>query len=556
MELPYKDWGVYVYICADSSDARLLEAAIADLNEMRRVGSSEKVSVVAQVDLPAVPTMRYVFPQNPDPTHPSPIDVIELGRNIDSASPAEIVAFFEWANQAAPAKNVFFVMWGHGFGIDDFDPFPASETPLTGRLVEFGGFPDANVAFPLIHSPIRDVTAMKQHARKGHFLKNREIAEALAKCGAVLGKDRRPAVLGFDACDMSLLEVWFEMAGKADVGIGSQFGVPFNAWPYNKILKQLLAHPEWKPSELAQLVVEDFSGFNNLKESKPVVTLSACNLGLAEEVAAPIKALAEALAKESVSASSRAKIFDARNRSPIFDEDGFVDVQSFCRLLQASFSGGEIDILCEAVCTALRKYVIAHSFAPRPTTKKISSSTGVSFWFPPWIQFPDIDTLEQAKSEAYFARGYSDTEFAKKTRWDSFLRTMMINTRLNAQDDLKDEEVNVPEDFVTGSEVVGAEQLGKIEPKGRIEPRGRTEPRGKPELADRPPEERGGGRVFLAGPAREAGVVVRATVEAFGPVGDTELQVTVKWPAGNPSSPCVEPVKESRRPPGVSANVT
>jgi hypothetical protein len=27
--------------------------------------------------------------------------------------------------------------------------------------------------------------------------------------------------------------------------------------------------------------------------------------------------------------------------------------------------------------------------------------------------------------------------------------------------------------------------------------------------------------------------VVRATVEAFGPVGDTEMNITIKWPAGS-----------------------
>ena len=39
--------------------------------------------------------------------------------------------------------------------------------------------------------------------------------------------------------------------------------------------------------------------------------------------------------------------------------------------------------------------------------------------------------------------------------------------------------------------------------------------------------------MFGYGSSREAGVIVRATVEAFGPVGDTELTVHVKWPAGS-----------------------
>jgi len=65
----------------------------------------------------------------------------------------------------------------------------------------------------------------------------------------------------------------------------------------------------------------------------------------------------------------------------------------------------------------------------------------------------------------------------------------------------------------------------------------------------------GGGRVFAGGPSRETGVVVRATVESYGPVGETELQVNVKWPAGCNSAPVVEPVKRTTRPPGGRANV-
>ncbi len=45
--------------------------------------------------------------------------------------------------------------------------------------------------------------------------------------------------------------------------------------------------------------------------------------------------------------------------------------------------------------------------------------------------------------------------------------------------------------------------------------------------------------VFQGSSSREAGVIVRATVEAFGPVGDTELNVTVKWPAGSYVGPIV-----------------
>lgn len=53
---------------------------------------------------------------------------------------------------------------------------------------------------------------------------------------------------------------------------------------------------------------------------------------------------------------------------------------------------------------------------------------------------------------------------------------------------------------------------------------------------------------FGTGSTRVAGVVVRGFVEAYGPLGDTELTVSVKWPAGS-----VGPMPGG---PGGSANTT
>ncbi|HUA59742.1 MAG TPA: hypothetical protein VML19_13370 [Verrucomicrobiae bacterium] len=124
------------------------------------------------------------------------------------------------------------------------------------------------------------------------------------------------------------------------------------------------------------------------------------------------------------------------------------------------------------------------------------------------------------------------------------------------------------EDEARGSEENGRDAgMGNEDVAGRQPPfEGRQPPfegRQPPFEGRQPPFEgkqsgggAGGGRVFLGGSSRETGVVVRATVESFGLVGETELNVSVKWPAGCNSSPIVEPVKRTAKPPGGSANVT
>jgi hypothetical protein len=357
---------------------------------------------------------------------------------------------------------------------------------------------------------------------------------------------------------MSLLEVWFEMQGAADIGIGSQFGIPFKGWPYTRMLKHLLEYPESTAADLAGRVVQEFADFNDSNKDKPVVTLSACSLDLAEELAATIKPLAEALTNASASARGRAKIFDARNESPIFDEDGFVDVGIFCRLLQANFPDTKISEYCEKVLEAAGRYVLSHSFAPKDTTKKISLSTGVSLWFPPWIQYPDIEILEKEESEEYFHKRYSKTRFARLTGWELFLKAILVNTRFKSDEDMQEEE-KMPD---SKDDPNGSGEEGRQTPtSGRQTPTsGRQTPtsgRQTPTAGKDCPASRmePGGSVFLGGSSREAGVVVRATVESFGPVGETELHVTVKWPAGCNSSPAVQQVKKSIPPPGGAENV-
>ena len=439
-----KEWSVFVYICSDMQDWNLIDAAIADVGVMRRVGSSPKVGVVAQVDLPAVPTKRYVFPEKGTVKDPE-FTIFELDHNVNTADSRSIVDFFAWANQKAPAKNVFLILWGHGFGIDDFDPFldNAVSSGTLGRArgdVEWAGFPDSNGPFPLIHAPVRDTSAtivgsIPDKGRRG-FLKNNQIGDALRECRGILekqGHGQKLAILGFDACDMSLLEVWFEMRDGPEIGIGSQFGVPFKGWPYASMLDALNRYPETDPAKLADLVVREFATFNDRNPKKPVVTLSACNLAAAFEIAKPLRSLAEELKKQSESPAARAKIFDARNLSPIFDEDGFIDVGEFCRQLQVRFHGEKIEKYAGAVGAAIPKFVLTNSYAPKGTTKKISESTGVSLWFPPWIQHPDIEILEKEESKAYFHDHYSGTEFARCTGWYECLKGIYQNALYDAQ---------------------------------------------------------------------------------------------------------------------------
>jgi len=61
--------------------------------------------------------------------------------------------------------------------------------------------------------------------------------------------------------------------------------------------------------------------------------------------------------------------------------------------------------------------------------------------------------------------------------------------------------------------------------------KGKTPDKGRDGLKGKTPDK-GRSGVFDTTSTRETGVIVKAAIEAYGAVGDTELTVHVKWPAG------------------------
>ena len=221
------------------------------------------------------------------------------------------------------------------------------------------------------------------------------------------------AILGLDCCEMAMAEVWCEMTGGAQVGIGSQASLPYTSWPYDLFLAQLLAKPQSAPNEVAQMLVKSFVDFYSTKAKDAYVTLSACNLELCDELESAVKPLAQALTAVSGEVESRAGIFSARDSCPSYDPDGFIDLDCFCAFLQTDVPDDKVREACDPVRTALKKFVIDSAYSPQDPDRMIALSKGCSVWFPPWIEDPSIILDQKQESEAYLRNGYDRTQFAR-----------------------------------------------------------------------------------------------------------------------------------------------
>lgn len=423
---PVKDWAVLVYVAADVSQPGMHWAARTNLLQMADTGSNDRVYVAAQYDSPKEPTRRYVFPQRPSGAQNWEVKPVESLQNVDSADPRSIEEFFKWGISACPAKKIMLVLWGHGFGLDDYTPKAvgkASRRVSTAHVKPIEPAARAGGQAAVLGSLKLEEGAVIVDQTSGEVMTNRQVGLALRECEKMArGAGAHLAIMGFDACVMAMAEVWCELSGGAQIGIGSQASLPYTSWPYDLFLPRLLARPESDPQTVAGMLVDSFADF--YRHGRHCVTLSACSLEQVESFKQAVKPLAHALTALAKDENARKGIFSARNSSPVYDPDGFIDLDCFCGFLQEDVPDLNLFAACRRVREEVRKFVLGSAYGPDDPTRMVSLSRGVSIWFPPWIEDPEVREEQKAQSEAYLRSGYGQTQFGACTQWGEFLQAM------------------------------------------------------------------------------------------------------------------------------------
>jgi hypothetical protein len=436
-----KKWALFVYLGANVPEAPVREAAVESLLQMATVGSSDEVAVAAQLHLPGKWAHRYVMPERSPGSSPATLAPAETFPNVNSADPWTLVQFFQWAAEKCPAEKTMLVVWGHGYGLDDYVPKGAKPHPATQILTQSQMntpfLEEAKTAFPNEHmnaarapgvlsptSPMVTATAIfdNQHHEVSP---NWQIAGAARVCSHILSRtpNRELAIFAFDACNMAMAEVWCEFYDSARIGIASEAQEPYASFPYDRFLARLLLQPSAGSNQVAQMMVDAYVE-SFAYEKNTYVTLSSCDLTQTGSLEESVKPLATALTNAASDPAARATIFKARNDCPIFDQDGFIDLGRFCEILEITLPSKGVKDACQKVHTGLSSFVSYARYSPLDPTRRVSQTTGLAIWFPPWLQDPSVEILEKKESIAYLSHGYPQTKFALGTGWDTFLKSM------------------------------------------------------------------------------------------------------------------------------------
>jgi hypothetical protein len=529
-----KEWALLVYMCADVPEPAMHRASHANLLQMADIGSSEDVAIAAQLACPGPWTYRYIFPQRPAGSGPSTVNPAQAIPSVDSGVPGSIEDFFAWATAACPAKNTMLVLWGHGFGIDYYTPWAQSTAARASQPFDSDNRPNTPVS---VHNEA--LFAFGPDYRFKTALDNSQLGDAFRACAKTLPAQQKLAIVGFDACVMAMAEVWSEMRDTNALGIASEAAVPYSSWPYDAFLERLLQKPAAQPAEVAEMLKEAYLGFYG-RHLTQYVTISVCDLPLVQKFEDAVKPLAQALAVASADPLARQNIFEARKYCPQYDEQGFIDFGCFCRYLKITMPGSPVSAACDPALQALENFVIGSGYSPPKPDRTIALSSGLSVWLPPWIQDPDAFAIEKNRAEPYLINGYPKLQFARFTGWDKFLisfRDQAWAERSEGEAGPQLSQVAAKRREHKGRSTMSHRGMGDMEKgdmeKGDME-KGDME-KGDMEKGDMEKGPGGGNAqsLFSTVSSGAAGIVLRATVESFGPAGDAELHLTVKWPAAS-----------------------
>ena len=276
-----KQWTIMVYLAGDNN---LDDAGVTDLQEMKKVGSTDHVNIIVQFDRAGanIVTKRYYIRKGGTPAKD---EVASLGET-NMGDPKVLESFVQWGIKTYPAKRYMLVLWNHGSGWDDTDIYrvarqslhlniqrrgttvvPAQGTArgaISLRRVEIVGSKRFRRA--LFRSSIEKAVSPGKQNRaiafddtSKDFLDNIEIKRILTSTTKALG--RKIDILGMDACLMSMLEVGYQLRGSVGVTVGSEELEPGDGWPYDTVLSALVKKPTMSAQDLASTIVKKYIVF-------------------------------------------------------------------------------------------------------------------------------------------------------------------------------------------------------------------------------------------------------------------------------------------------------
>lgn len=383
-----------VFIAADND---LHYFAWKNIKQMEAIGSNNNINIVIQLNTPGHlnPTKRYFIKQG---RRVLVQEQATINQKLNSGSPQTLIDFVKWAKTYYPADEYALVLWNHGTGAIDpgyvrtINPCELFYCNPSNNMLEI----DRGLSYiSLILQYAKDEQLKPKRGMCfdetfKSYINNHDFEFALQEiCTKVL--EKKLAIIAFDACLMSMIEVASAAKKYAQYMVGSQEVEYGTGWNYETVLKPFLTK-SLSSYEFAQHIVTAYEqAYYKITNE---YTQSALNLTLCQELETNIntvaKLLIEAFAETRSQTINILRKCKSTQHCTCFDEPSYIDLGHFYKNLSQHLQyltlpdKNKEQLLQQNLKTALsegleiiKAFVIANK-----TGQKLKGAQGISIYFP------------------------------------------------------------------------------------------------------------------------------------------------------------------------------
>jgi len=364
-----KDWTVLVFLNADND---LDQYGVIDVNEMEKVGSTDRMNVVVLLDRQYGVAQKLFITKDNDEKNITSKVVEELG-DYDMGDYRNLVDFVAWGVKNYPARHYVVDIWNHGSG----------------------WWIKGNRAFAL--------KGISYDDQSGNHITTPQLNEAAASIYQILGN--RLDILAMDACLMQMAEVCYEVKDHVRFCVTSEDSEPCDGYSYDDFLGTLAKDPSMDASTLAKVMAQSYTAHYAAKNescTQSVVDLTQLDSFLAKFDQLVVK-LTGLLSDYETLAALRNQV---RAKTQAFYLRTNIDLGHFLKLVQQNVKNPEIQTLVAetlALYGAGQNPLIAGNYINGESMK---NSTGMAIFFHSFMA-PE--------------KSYGKTHFAQNTSWMRFL---------------------------------------------------------------------------------------------------------------------------------------
>jgi Clostripain family len=225
-----KDLTVMVFKNAKND---LEEFGHLDMNEMEKVGSTEKMNIIVEygrLKNPLTPNdwhgVRRYFVTKDEDDEVITSDFFWEKEKADMGSWEELADFVMWSKVHYPAEKYLLIVWNHGNGWKK-----SKEINFVQKGISFD-----------------DET--------GNHISTPGLRKVFAKAGKV-------DIVAFDACLMQTVEVAYEIRDFTEVVVASEDTEPGDGYPYDIVFESFEKEKDLNPEKMGEIIVKAYKKRNS-----------------------------------------------------------------------------------------------------------------------------------------------------------------------------------------------------------------------------------------------------------------------------------------------------